>query len=124
MAFRSGTWIRRTKGGKEVQGKARQVAKCDGCSRNIKITPRYKRVGDLEYRYFSCRRCGAVYIVSVTDETLRQEVKRYQGIMERFQTAAIPPEISQEAQLVLKNNVQRSRELKEKYPLELKPWER
>lgn len=107
-----------------MQRKAKQIVKCDKCGRNIKINPRYKRVGDLEYRYFSCRRCGAVYIVSVTDEALRQEIKRYQEIMEGFQTTVIPPEISQEAQLILKNNVQRSRELKEKYPLELKPWER
>lgn len=107
-----------------MQRKTKQIVKCDRCGRNLKIDPRYKRVGDLEYRYFRCRRCGAVYVVSVTDGALRQEIKRYQEIVEGFQTTAIPPEISQEAQLILKNNVQRSRELKERYPLELRPWER
>lgn len=107
-----------------MQGKVKNIVKCDKCGRNIKINHKYKRVGDLEYRYFSCKRCGAVYVISVTDEALRKEIKKYQKIMEGLQTQIVPPEISQEAQLILQTNVQRSRELKEKYPLELKPWER
>lgn len=127
MIFCLCVWSRRIKKGKgseEDVKRIKQIVRCDKCDGNIKINLRYKRVGDLEYRYFRCRRCGAVYIISVTDEDLRKEIKRYQEIIEKFQKTVIPPEISQEAQLIIQNNAKRSRELKEKYPLKLKPWER
>lgn len=107
---------------RKVKRKVKNIVRCNTCGRNIRINHRYKRVGELEYRYFGCKRCGSVYVISVTDEFLRHEIKRYQKLLEGLQT--VPPEISQEAQLILQNNVERSRELKERYPLELKPWER
>ena len=104
--------------------KVKSVVKCNDCGRNIVMNPRYKKVGELEYRYFTCRRCKAVYVISVTDESLRADIRRYEKIIEATQSKIVSPEAAQEAQLLLKNNVQRSRELKAKYPLELKAWER
>lgn len=104
--------------------KVKNVIKCDNCGRNIVINPRYKKVGDLEYRYFTCRRCKTVYVISVTDGPLREEIKKYEKILEEKKDKNVPPETMQEAQLILKNNVQRSKELKIKYPLKLKVWER
>lgn len=104
--------------------KIKNVVKCDNCGRNIAINPRYKKVGELEYRYFTCRRCKTVYVISVTDESLRADIRRYEKIIEAMQSKIVSPEAAQEAQLLLENNVQRSRQLKIKYPLELKAWER
>lgn len=104
--------------------KVKNVVKCDNCGRNIVINPRYKKNGDLEYRYFTCRRCKTVYVISVTDGPLREEIKKYEKILEEKKDKNVPPETMQEAQLILKNNVQRSKELKIKYPLKLKVWER
>lgn len=104
--------------------KVKSVVKCDNCGRNIVMNPRYKKVGELEYRYFACRRCKAVYVISVTNESLRADIRRYEKIMGATKNKIMSPEEIQEAQLLLKNNVQRSRQLKIKYPLELKEWER
>ena len=101
--------------------KLKNIAICDKCGKNTKINHKYKRVGELEYRYFRCKRCGEVYVISVTDEELRKEIKKYQKIME--ETKVTKPEISQEAKMILEKNIKRSRELKEKHPLKLKPWE-
>lgn len=93
---------------------------CDKCGRNIRIKFRHKRVEELEYTYFYCKRCGAVYIISVTDEVLRKEIKKYQKLAEELQTNDRTPEKIQKARLILQSNVRRSQELKEKYPLKLK----
>jgi hypothetical protein len=98
------------------------VITCNECGRIInKIKPRTKRTGDIEHKYFVCRRCGAVYVISVTDEALRQNVARFEKMTDG---KVFTPEKSQEARLLLQANVARSRELKEQYPLELKAWER
>lgn len=105
----------------KVAKKVKNVVKCDNCSQNIAVNPRYKKEGELEYRYFTCRRCKSVYVISVTDESLRENIKRYEKIIE---ATIVSPEAAQEAQLMLENNVKRSRELKAQYPLELKAWEK
>ncbi len=104
--------------------RVKQIVKCDNCGRNVVIHPKYKRVGELEYRYFTCKRCKTVYVISVTDESLRQDIKKYTKIIEGLKGKIVPPETAQEAQLIIENNVKRSRELKTLYPLELKAWER
>lgn len=106
--------------GKKMKKKVKNIVKCNQCGKIIKIDPRYEQAGELEYRYFICKYCSAIYVISVTDEALRQAMKHYQEVMEQVKMQMVPPEISQEAQLILQNNVQRSRELKEKYPLKQK----
>lgn len=101
--------------------KLKNIAVCDKCGKYTKINCKYKRDGDLEYRYFRCKCCGEIYIISVTDEELRKEIENYQKII--WETQSDQPESLQETKMILEKNVIRSRELKKKYPLKLKPWE-
>ena len=51
---------------------------CDGCGRNInQPKPKEKKIGALVYMYLKCRRCGAVYVSSVTDPALRKSIRDY-----------------------------------------------
>jgi NAD-dependent SIR2 family protein deacetylase len=105
--------------------KGKPIVVCDKCGRMINnIKPKYKKVGEIEYRYMSCKRCGAVYVAYATDEALRQNIAKYEEYVNSFKDKPMAQEEMQKAQLLLKANVERSRELKEKYPLVLRPWER
>lgn len=93
---------------------------CDKCKRNIKINLKTKKKGEIEYKYFCCKRCGTVYVSSATDAELRKDIEKYQSILAEYQGKDIPQEVRWQAQELLKSNVKRSKELKEKYPFELK----
>jgi len=91
--------------------KRKATAQCDKCRKNIRVRIKDKSVGELQYRYFSCWACGAVYVIDVTDEALRQEIKAYQELV-KMQKGS-----DKLAKEVLQRNVDRSRELQKKYPL-------
>jgi len=93
--------------------KRKAITQCDKCRKNIRVRIKDKSIGELQYRYFSCWACGAVYVISVTDEALRQEIKAYQELV-KMQKGS-----DKLAKEVLKRNVDRSRELQKKYPLVL-----
>ncbi len=107
-----------------MPGRKKRTVTCNTCGKNITVNPGYKREGELEYRYFVCRKCKAVYVISVTDEALRENIRRYQELTGKGQGKELPPETLQEVRLILKNNAERSRRLREAHPLVLKPWER
>lgn len=116
---------------------------CDKCGRNMnQLRPKSKKVGDLEYTYIKCRRCGAVFVSVVTDPPLREAIASYQALQAAIETAqkevkklradktvdreivtakekAIETAI-RDAQKHKDMNVKRSRELRERYPLETK----
>lgn len=94
------------------QPASRQTVKCDKCGQNIRIKMRRKRKGDLEYQFFTCKRCNTAYVVAVTDPALRREVQRYEDLMNQARA------LSEQAQQLLQDNVKRSRELMDQYPLE------
>ena len=60
----------------------------------------------------------------VADAALRQKIQEYQEFVDSYKDKEMPQEEMQKAQLILQTNVERSREIKEQYPLTLKPWER
>lgn len=107
-----------------MQGRKKRTVTCDACGKNTTVNPGYKQEGELEYRYFVCRKCKAVYVISVTDEALREDIRRYQELTAEEQGKGLPPEILQEVRLILKSNMERSRKLREAHPLALKPWEK
>ena len=115
--------ILRKTGTEEVKNKPTIV--CDKCHKSIgKIKPSYKKVGEIEYRYWRCRHCSTVYVISATDAELRKKIQEYQEFVDNYKDKEMPQEEMQKAQLILQTNVERSREIKEQYPLTLKPWER
>lgn len=113
---------------------------CDGCGRNInQPRPKTKKIGDLAYIYLKCRRCGAVYVSSVTDPALRRKVEEYveasRTISERqlelnrlrknkpndkelikAKEKALE-QLIRDAERLHRDNVKRSNELKAKHPL-------
>ena len=95
---------------KPIKRKYKPTIVCDKCHKSIgKTKPSYKKVGEIEYRYWRCRHCSTVYVISATDAELRKKIQEYQEFVD---------------ELILQTNVERSREIKEQYPLTLKPWER
>ena len=114
---------------------------CDKCGRNMnQLRPKKKKVGDLEYTYIKCRRCGAVFVSAVTDPPLRESIASYQALQIAIRNAeqelkklrvdkATPREIItakekavemaiRDARKTLDINIKRNRELRERYPLD------
>ena len=116
---------------------------CDKCGRNMnQLRPKKKKVGDLEYTYIKCRRCGAVFVAAVTNPALRESIASYQALQTAIRNAeqelkklradkATPREIItakekavemaiRDARKTLDMNIKRNRELRERYPLNTK----
>ena len=114
---------------------------CGKCGRNMnQLRPKTKKVGDLEYTYIKCRRCGAVFVSAVTDSALRAQVESYaqlqagiavtqkeltklradkarkKELIEAKET--IVETMIRNARKLLDMNVKRCRELRERYPLD------
>lgn len=56
---------------------------CDKCGWKWNITNtriKKKREGEQEITWFSCPKCGEKYIVSVTDETIRNNIQRIRAM--------------------------------------------
>lgn len=125
-----------------IKANGKTVA-CDKCGRNMnQLRPKTKKVGDLEYTYIKCRRCGAVFVSAVTDPKLREHIAGYEALQQAI--AAAQKEVKKlradktvareiitakekaietairDAQKQKDMNVKRSRELRERYPLETK----
>lgn len=113
---------------------------CDGCGRNInQPKPKTKKIGDLAYIYLKCRRCGTVYVSSVTDPALRRKVEEYSEAATTISARQLelnrlrktkPNEkdvirakekalekLIRDAERLHRDNVNRSNELKAKHPL-------
>lgn len=86
---------------------------CNKCHKTVNIKPRYKTVGSIEYNYFTCKKCDETYVISATDEALRQSIERYRHLKQKGQ---ITEKEQQELTVLLQINLERSGELKEKYP--------
>ena len=116
---------------------------CEKCGRNMnQLRPKNKKIGDLEYTYVKCRRCGAVFVAAVTDSSLREAIGNYYALAIAIRNAqkeliklradkTTPREIitakekaveatARAARKQLDMNLKRSHELRERYPLETK----
>ena len=114
---------------------------CDKCGRNMnQLRPKKKKIGDLEYTYIKCRRCGAVFVAAVTNPPLRKSIASYQALQTAIRNAeqelkklradkATPREIItakekavemaiRDARKTLDMNIKRNRKLRERYPLD------
>ena len=86
--------------------------RCDTCG--CAFTPEFikQRDGDIEYMFFRCAYCGKAYMVSITDEKLRQDIAKYVAITKR---GRLTSEETQEAIELLRANKERAKLLKHQY---------
>ncbi len=94
-----------------MRKKGKPVIECNKCRRILSAKPKWKKSGDIEYYYLECVHCKAIYVISATDTALRQSIKHFKEMNISTEKE------SQEAKELLKANIERSREIKEQYPL-------
>ena len=76
---------------KPIKKRYKPTIVCDKCHKSIgKIKPSYKKVGEIEYRYWRCKHCGTVYVISATDAALRQKIQEYQEFVDSYKDKEMP----------------------------------
>ncbi len=86
---------------KPIKRKYKPTIVCDKCHKSIgKMKPSYKKVGEIEYRYWRCRHCSTVYVISATDAELRKKIQEYQEFVDEYKDKEMPQEEMQKAQLI------------------------
>jgi len=92
--------------------------KCDKCAAvSESITPETCQDGDIEYTYFRCPDCGAVYPVCATDSALRSDIAEYSRMRNLIRVKPVKEEFIRRAEALKQKNMKRSQELMEQYPL-------
>ena len=86
-----------------------KCVRCDACG--CAFTPEFlmQRENEIEYTFFRCTYCGKAYMVSITDEKLRQDIAKYVAITKKGKLTA---EEMREAIELLRANKERGKELK------------
>ena len=86
--------------------------RCDTCG--CAFTPEFltQREEEIEYTFFRCAYCGKAYMVSITDEKLRQDIAKYVAITKK---GRLTSEETQEAIELLRANKERAKLLKHQY---------
>ena len=83
---------------KPIKRKYKPTIVCDKCHKSIgKTKPSYKKVGEIEYRYWRCRHCSTVYVISATDAELRKKIQEYQEFVDEYKDKEMPQEEMQKA---------------------------
>lgn len=101
-----------------MRRKSKPIITCNKCRRVLaSAKPKWKKIGDIEYYYLECIYCKTVYVISATDSELRRNIKRFQELETNVKDGNSAEKARQEAKELLKANIERSRELKEQYPL-------
>lgn len=60
---------------------------CDKCKSEFKVETHISNQGNLEVQYLKCPRCGEVYIVLVTDSTLRDMIEENNKLLNKARKA-------------------------------------
>ena len=86
--------------------------RCDTCG--CAFTPEFltQHEEEIEYTFFRCAYCGKAYMVSITDEKLRQDIAKYVAITKKGRLTAGE---TQEAIELLRANKERAKLLKHQY---------
>ena len=92
--------------------------RCDacGCAFPLDFEPRVN--GEIETTFFRCPYCGKGYVVSVTDEALRKNIREYVRLYTRNQKKRLSERTQKRLQKLKASNVKRCEELKKQYPLD------
>ncbi len=92
--------------------------RCDACGCAFVPKAEAKEHEGIEWTFFRCPYCGKRYLVAVTDEALRQSIRQYTQLAGMNKVKRLPERTQRRLQKLKTKNVQRSRELREQYPLE------
>ena len=93
--------------------------RCDNCGCDFEPAVEEKWEGEIQSVFFRCPSCGKPYLISVTDEALRNSVQIYKGLFVRCRKKKLPEHILQEMEKRKLENLRRCEELKAKYPMEV-----
>ena len=91
---------------------------CDRCGAVVPH-PEWKtaRDGEIEHTYILCPSCGEPYRAGTTDGKLRRNIKKYSEMAARIKRGKCTEQFHRRAQKLKEENVKRSRELADAYPL-------
>ena len=99
-------------------GKARaenRTTYCDSCGEAFVPEPVIKWDEHIEYTSFSCPHCGMRYLVSVTDESLREGIQKYDRMATRNRVRRLSEKDQLLMQSLKRDNLQRAMALREMY---------
>ena len=92
--------------------------RCDVCGCAFPLDFETRVDGEIETTFFRCPYCGKGYVVSVTDEALRKNIREYVRLYTRNQKKRLSERTQKRLQKLKSSNVKRCEELKKQYPLE------
>ena len=92
--------------------------RCDACGCAFPLDFETRVDGEIETTFFRCPLCGKGYVVCVTDEALRKNIREYQQLYTRNQKTRLSERTQKRLQTLKASNVKRCEELKKQYPLE------
>jgi hypothetical protein len=95
--------------------KEKQNCRCDSCGCAFIPGPKTKREGEIEYSFFNCDFCGKAFIVSVTDEALRRNIRKYAVFADRQKTSTLSEMELLVAARLKQENLRRAAELRQMY---------
>lgn len=90
---------------------------CDKCKEDLDFAPEAVKKDDIEYMFFRCPKCGAVFPICASDSALRKDIARYTGMKMVIRSIVVPERYIRDAEQLKQNNIKRSHELMEQYPL-------
>ena len=94
------------------------TVRCDACGCAFPLDFETRVDGEIETTFFRCPHCGKVYVVSVTDEAMRKNIREYLQLYTRSQKKRLSERTQKRLQKLKASNVKRCEELKKRYPLE------
>ena len=89
--------------------------RCIACGCAFQPAAQCERDGEIEYTFFRCVWCGKAYMVSVTDEKLRQSIEAYQRLVEQNRIRRLPEDEQIRMQQLKAENAAKCRELRGLY---------
>ena len=91
------------------------AVKCDACGCAFVPELLTQREGEIEYTFFRCDYCGKAFMVSVTDEALRESIEQYRALARWNMMKRLPERTQRRMQKLKEENVRRARELRWQY---------
>ncbi len=92
-----------------------KAVRCDHCGCGFVPEMQTRLEGEIEYGYFNCDYCGKAYMVSVTDATLRKNIRKYREIADRQQKSTLSEMELLFAARLMEQNLKRATELRQMY---------
>jgi uncharacterized Zn finger protein len=98
-----------------VENETGKEVRCEKCGCAFEPEVLTERDGDIEYTFFRCAYCGKAYMVSVTNGSLRDSIRKYIEMAERNREKRLSEPEQFEMQALKAANVQKAAELRKAY---------